>query len=140
MNRRLPRACLVPVVLTALAGAAPASAAQADGRVRGAADSVLTVDALTRLMTFWKAFAKEQDDFTPPLDAPASLLAIDTVYSGSRIVRMELVLNMAALAAEYSSVAGGPAAGRSHRRALSYDFRHAAQYLPDVQCGVARES
>ena len=99
--------CRAAGLLAALAG--PVSPAAAQGVQPGGADSVLTADALTRLMTFWTAFAKENDTVQAVrLDgfgSPHALAVLDTVYSGSRINRAELVQNMIALAARYPSVA-----------------------------------
>jgi hypothetical protein len=110
MNRVLRHIHLGAIVLIALARAAPAFATQADWRVRAGVDSLLTADALNRLTTFWTAFAQEdssvQEAGRPsPMMAEWSLLMIDTVYSGSRIDRMELMINMAEMAADIPSVA-----------------------------------
>ena len=80
---------------------------------RGTSDTVLTGAALTQLTNFWTAFLRATDSirrpseaqFMTPIGTPTSLLALDTVYSGTRIDRLELVQHMSALATKYASVA-----------------------------------
>ena len=99
----LPALLLVTGV--SVPGMAPA---QANRRIPPAGMS-LSVDALTRLATFWTAFAHEPDSVRTPrlgtFDTPTPFVEIDTVYSGSRIDRTEVTLNLTTLAATDPAVA-----------------------------------
>lgn len=71
-------------------------------------DSVLTVKALTQLTVVWTAFMQAPDSLRRSLigtlGTVTPLVAFDTVYSGSRIDRIELVQNIPALAARDPSI------------------------------------
>lgn len=99
-------------LLVAFVGAIPVTVAYAHRQeIQKSGDPggvLLTRDAITRLATFWTAFAAEADSIRSVAGIVGtdawSLLRIDTVYSGARIDRTELVHNMPAVAARYPSV------------------------------------
>jgi len=91
------------LALAATVGAAPAAATPAVSAVVADSDVVLTVDALTQMTKFWAAFMKE----TPAVrdTGRAKHQKPLTVDAGSQQLQLPGVVDMAAMAAAYPSVA-----------------------------------
>jgi hypothetical protein len=93
--------------LAAMAGATPTVPAHAYTRTVVDTDSVLTVDALTRMTTFWASLKKKKEDVVLRKDESVENRKSKLWYGSEHFVdaRAYSLMDMVVIAAKYPSVA-----------------------------------